>query len=216
MWVLASRGRVENIKRFLDSWTDTEASTEVYFRLDECDPCLDSYLELSYPASWKVVVGERCRLGRAMNELFENYPNEDWYGLLADDLIPQTKFWDLQLIEVAGKNFISQANDLTRKPQNCCHPVIGGDLVRAAGWFALPECTHYCVELPWKEVTKRNPNILKYLNEVIVEHAHWRFDKALFDATYEETKPLKQIDHEIWNEWRFNEFDAFYNRLTLE
>lgn len=216
MWVLASRGRVENIKRFLDSWTDTEASTEVYFRLDECDPFLDSYLELPYPESWKVVVGERCRLGRAMNELFENYPNEDWYGLLADDLIPQTKSWDLQLIEAAGKNLISQANDLTRKPQNCCHPVIGGDLVRAAGWFALPECTHYCVELPWKEVTKRNPNILKYLNEVIVEHAHWRFDKALFDTTYEETKPLKQIDHEIWNEWRFNEFDAFYNRLTLE
>lgn len=216
MWILASRGRVENIKRFLDKWKETVATTPVYFRIDECDPDIENYQKLSYPSNWTIVIGKRCRLGGAMNELFQNHPDRDWYGLLADDLIPQTKFWDVRLIEAAGKSFISQANDLTRKPQNCCHPVIGGDLVRAAGWFALPDCTHYCVELPWKEVTKRNPKVLKYLEDVIVEHAHWRFDKAEFDSTYEETKPLKHIDHSIWENWRVSQFDTFYQSLILE
>jgi hypothetical protein len=89
-----------------------------------------------------------------MNELFEKYPDEEFYGLLADDLIPHTSEWDQRLIEAAGRNKISQANDLTKNPKHCMHPCVGGDLVRAAGFFASPTCIHYGSELVWKELAK--------------------------------------------------------------
>ncbi len=213
MWILASRGRPENLKRFIKCWEETNGSTPVYVRLDSCDPEIENYKDLNYRKEFLVVIDSRARLGRAMNEMLEKFPGEPWYGLLADDLIPQTEYWDLALVEAASSNYIAQCNDLSRKPQNCCHPCIGGDLIRKVGWFALPECTHYCVELPWKELTKRNPEIFKYIPDVVVEHAHWRFDKAEFDNTYKELKTLKHPDHEIWDRWKLEHLDEFCSNL---
>lgn len=203
MWILPSRSRPDSMKRFVDCWTTTKASSPVYVRLDECDPFIKEYKKISYPKEFNVVIDKRSRLANSMNEMLRNFPTEPWYGLLADDLIPKTEHWDTKLIEAAGSKFIAQCNDLTEKPLNCCHPCVGGDLVRFVGWFGLPACQHYGVEEPWKKLAlSKNLNILKYLPDVIVEHAHYRFNKSEFDQTYSELKNIKNDDRISFEKWK--------------
>ena len=94
MWVLATRSRPDNCLRFIRSWADTQASSPVYVRLDDNDPCIDVLKQLPWPTEFQICVGPRRGLARAINELYEQFPNEPWYGLLADDLKPQTVGWD--------------------------------------------------------------------------------------------------------------------------
>ena len=213
MWLLASRGRPSNYQRFINSWIKTNASTPVYVRLDECDPTIDEYKKINHPKEFEIIINKRARLGEAMNELYHTHPNLDFYGLLADDLIPKTTNWDKKMIEAAGSKYFSQANDLTEKPQNCCHPCLGGDLVRAAGFFSFPLVKHYYVEVIWKDLKKRDSRFLKYLSEVIVENAHYKFNKSNFDNTYRDAENGKANDKKLWKKWREKEFENFYSRV---
>jgi hypothetical protein len=214
MWILASRGRPENIMAFIKAWIDTKAKSKVYLRLDTCDEMLTKYTTLDYPKEFNVVVGPRARLVAASNEMFSLHPNEDWYGLLADDLRPKTEYWDQILISEAGRKYVAGANDLTPKPLNLCHPVVGGDLVRKVGWFGFPYTTHFCIELPWKHLTMANKAFLKYVPDVVVEHAHYRYGKTTFDSTYKQSQSIKSLDKEIWKQWRATKFDEFYNQMV--
>jgi hypothetical protein len=213
MWILASRGRPQHFQRFVDCWIETKASTTVYVRLDECDPTIEEYKKIIVPPEFIVIIGSRARLGKAMNELFEKYPNEKFYGLLADDLIPQTEYWDQLLINAAGLNKISQANDLTRNPKICMHPCIGGDLVRAAGFFGFPLNVHYCLEVVWKEVSRCFKGTLKYLPNVIVENAHPDYGKATVDQTYIEANLVRDQDHKNWENWFSTEWENFCKKI---
>lgn len=213
MWLLASRGRPASIQRFIDAWYKTHASTPVYLRLDLCDPTIEEYKKLKYPKEFIVVIDSRARLGAAMTEILRVYPNEPWYGLLADDLNPISEFWDTQLIEAAGSNYISQANDLSPKPKNYCHPCIGGNLVRKAGFFGFPLTTHYCLEVVWKDLVKRDSRFGRYLPNVVVENLHPDFNKSTFDVTYQEANDVKAADHSIWDTWKNSESENFYIKV---
>jgi hypothetical protein len=213
MWLLASRGRPQSLKRFIDAYNKTKASSPIYVRLDTCDLTLEEYKKLNFPKTFNVVIDKRARLGACMKEIFEKFPNEPYYGLLADDLLPITDEWDKKLIEAAGKDNISQFNDLTRKPKNYCHPCIGGNLVRRAGFFGFPYTTHYALELVWKDLTKKDKRFGKYLNDVVIENLHPDFAKSSLDKTYKEAHAVKDEDHKIWLEWRENKFEEFYQKV---
>jgi len=213
MWILASRGRPQNFQRFIDHWFLTKSSTPIYVRLDECDSTIEEYKKINVPKEFNVIIGPRARLGAAMAELYQNFPNEPWYGLLADDLIPRSNGWDVAMVAAADSKYISQANDLSPKPKNCCHPCIGGDLVRAAGFFGFPHTIHYCLEVVWKDLTKKERRFLKYLPDVVVENVHFDFAKAEFDKTYAEADAVKDSDHKIWDKWKETEFEPFYNKV---
>lgn len=202
MWILASRGRPNNLKRFVYQYESTKASSPIMIRLDEDDPYLGEYKKIDYPDTFKIVIGPRARLGAAMAELYETYPDLDWYGLLADDLIPKTEYWDKKMIDAAGTKFIVGADDGRGKAHQFCHPIVGGDLVRAVGWFSLPCCTHFCVELPWKYLANRgDKRFRKMLLDVVVEHAHYRWGQAEKDQTYTESHQIKKIDMKKWDAW---------------
>jgi hypothetical protein len=200
MWIFATRSRPENCKRFIEAWNATEASTEVYLRIDNCDPMLDKLLKLNWPSTFNVVVGPREGLRAALNEGFQKNPNKNWYGLLADDLVPATKNWDTLLVDKAGKKSISYPNDLGGKPKLPTHPVVGGDLVRAVGWFGLPSSNHLYLDTAWK-VIGEGLNSLHRMPEVIVEHVHPFWDKAPKDVIYSESKKRAAYDKENFYKW---------------
>jgi hypothetical protein len=210
MWLLASRGRPSSLQRFIDAYLKTNSSTTVYLRLDLCDETLNEYKKIKLPETFILIIDKRARLGAAMKEIFETYPNEPWYGLLADDLVPRTLHWDIRMIEAAGDRYISQANDLSPKPKNYCHPCIGGELVRKAGFFGFPYTTHYALEVIWKDLTKCDKRFGRYLPDVIVENLHPDFNKGQIDRTYQEAFTVKDNDERIWKAWRGKEFDNFY------
>jgi hypothetical protein len=200
MWLFATRSRPENCQRFIDAWIETNASTLVYVRVDDCDPRLDEIVKLPWPKEFTIVVGPREGLRAAMQEMFTNHPSEPWYGLLADDLLPQTPNWDLLLIDRAGSAAISYPNDLGGKPRLPTHPVVGGDLARAIGWFGFPQVHHYFVDTVWRVIGERL-GCLYRLSDVIVEHVHPVWNKAETDQVYKESVRRSTNDRENFNNW---------------
>ncbi len=56
MWILPTRSRPDNCKRFLNAYLETNASTPVYVRLDECDPSLKELISLSWPDNFQILI----------------------------------------------------------------------------------------------------------------------------------------------------------------
>lgn len=215
MWAFATRSRVNNCQRFIQSWHATQASSPVYLRLDEDDPDLDKLLELPWPAEFLVTVGPRARIGVCMQEMFKNSPNEPWYGILADDLIPKTMHWDQRLILAASNNDISHANDVHEKAIRICHPCVGGDLVRLVGFFGLPTVQHFGTDTFWERVHhhfKRNNKQI----DVIIEHAHFNFGQAELDQTYRESQAIRRDDKRAYNEWMDKNYEATLEKIAQE
>lgn len=195
MWVLATRSRVANCQRFIQAWHDTRASTPVYVRIDHCDPNLGKLLALPWPKEFVVVTGVRARLRASANEMFNNYPNESWYGLLADDVVPRSDYWDQQLVQAATPDKISYAPDpaaIAANKFSMSHPCVGGDLVRLVGWFGCPVVDHFGVSTFWQTLHHQ----LGWNGAVaaVLEHAHPVYGKAEMDSTYLESLANKYTD----------------------
>jgi hypothetical protein len=215
MWILATRNRVENCERFIAGWVNSQASTPVYVRLDECDPFLDHLRNLSWPDQFTVHVGPRQGLRAAMEEMFHAHPQESWYGILADDLVPQTPGWDQLLVARAGRGCISYPNDLGRKTKLPTHPCVGGDLVRAQGWFGLPGVRHYCVDSVYRYIGDQL-GIKHRLDDVIVEHAHYSEKKSERDGLYRETSRFKDTDDAAYTAWLRDQGPQLIQRLRSQ
>lgn len=202
MWVLPTRSRVDNCKRFINAWKETNASTTVYLRLDDCDPCINELQNLNWPEQFIVVVGPREGMKASLQEMFNKYPNESWYGFLADDLLPQTNQWDIALVERAGNDSISYPNDLGKKGKRGLptHACVGGNLVRAIGWFGFPSTQHFYVDTIWQYIGERLDNIYR-LDNIIVEHLHYSRNKSELDIIYEQSREKMQADTYAYNDW---------------
>lgn len=215
MWIFATRSRLENCKRFIENWEKTKASTKVYLRLDNCDPYLDQLTKLNWPNHFEIIIGPREGLRAALNEGFNKYPNENWYGLLADDLVPQTFEWDNLLVKKAGQKEISYPNDLGGKPKLPTHPVVGGDLVRAVGWFGLPSSKHLYLDTAWKTIGE-HLKCLHRMPDVVVEHVHPFWNKTNSDLIYKENKIRSVNDKENYFNWVETEVPSLISKLKKE
>lgn len=200
MWVLPTRNRPSSCLRFINAWQATNASTPVYVRLDLDDPDIDALKSLPWPNEFKVTVAPRRGLSKSMNEVFEVYPNEPWYGLLADDLLPHTSGWDQLLVNAAGTSNISYPNDQGNNPDLPTHPCVGGDLVRKIGWFGFPPCGHYFVDTVWQFLGNELNNIHR-LDNVLVEHLHYSVGKSELDTNYQESSLKWKHDKRAYRDW---------------
>lgn len=215
MWAFATRSRPKNCRRFIRAWNETSASSNVFVRLDSCDPSLEELLSLEWPSTFEIVVGQREGLRAAIQEMYERYPNESWYGFLADDVVPQTKNWDQKLIKAAGEKYISYPNDLGGKPKRPSHPVVAGNLVRAVGWFGLPGSKHLYLDTAWQSIGE-SLNNLKRMDDVIVEHVHPFWNKTDSDKIYSENKQRSKNDKETYRLWLSTEFPDLILRLKKD
>jgi hypothetical protein len=200
MWIFPTRSRPNNCRRFIEAWKNTNASTPVYVRIDNDDPCVSELTSLDWPNTFNIIVGEREGLRAAMQEMFVKNPHEDWYGLLADDLLPRTQKWDLLLIEQAGKKSISYPNDLGEYKDLPTHPIAGGDLIRELGWFGFPAVQHYYVDTIFQYLGNQLNNLHR-MDDVIVEHVHPDWKKAEVDNLYQETIKKAKQDKRSFEQW---------------
>ena len=218
MWLFKTRNRIENTIRFLDAWKKTNAKSKVYVRLDDDDPALSDYKILNWPENFEIVIDVRVMLSKAANEMFQTYPNEPFYGLLADDLVPKTMHWDTILSDEAVKNkivaFDEQLLEIHHKQFE--HMCIGGDLIRTAGWFGLPVVEHYYIDKLWRDVVCELPNLFVYRDDVVVEHLHPRHNKPVtYDQTYNDSISLRKQDAKAYDSWMRNEFKSFVEKLSV-
>lgn len=199
MWFLPTRSRPNSLQRFFDHYVITKATSPGVVWLDDDDINLTLYKSIQLPANWKMVVAPNYNKGTGYitNLFFEMFPNEPFYGLLGDDVIPKTYQWDRKLIETAGNDGLAYGDDGIN-PSHAAHPCVGGDLVRGLGWLALPGLDRIYIDNALHEVAKRAGKAY-FMPNVKTEHLHFSTGKSPFDKTYEKSHNAR--DKEIYEAW---------------
>lgn len=199
MWVLPSRGRPKNLIRFFDAFEKTSGSTPGLVILDRDDPVLDGYREVILPPGWSLILEPKHpTLGALQNSIFDRWPNNPWYGLIADDVVPLTEEWDKKLVDAAGSDGIAFPHDSINGGRQFTHGVIGGDLVREMGWLILPGLDRVYGDNVWTHIGEKR-GVLRYCPDVKLDHLHFSNGKAPMDKTYE--KHHVSNDRDIFEKW---------------
>jgi hypothetical protein len=170
--MLPTRNRPEKLKRFIQTYLETNSKSTVLVRVDNDDPMLHNYKSIDYPDEFKLLIGKPKRCVAICNELVRSFPNAPNYTLMCDDVTPEPVGWDDMLKEAAGFNCISFGRgDYTRKDGPVpCHPCIGGDLVRHLGWFFHPDFVHDLADLMWRYFGALFPNRYVFVHQVNIKH----------------------------------------------
>ena len=168
--------------------------TGAWVRVDDDDALLGAYRALPLPPGWSLAVGPREPLSGVYNEAYQAL-RADWWGFIADDVVPKTQGWDRALVSVAGNDGMAvPAGGHGGTP----HFVLGGDLPRSTGWLALPGLDRLYIDTVWADIARAR-GALRHVPEVILRHRHFSNGLALKDATYR--KPSAAQDRQIYSDY---------------
>ena len=208
MIILATHRRPENLNRFIEAYKNTEASEPVLLLIDEND---DSYDHMPVPDQFTVHrITPGCCASRRANIPYVIYPDEPYYAIMGDDVVPKTKHWDRILKERAGRWKIAYCADGIQNQRLATHPFIGGDLVRAMGFVEEPSMGDWFADNCRMDIGMEL-GLLDYVEEVQFDHRHFITGKAPEDETYKKQRDHDK-DREAYHKWRF--FGGFAETVT--
>lgn len=213
MIILPSIYRPDNVRRFFHYYKETGATLPVWLVLDSDNSWFYGDIELPKLCR-KVRVSPGTKIGDIFNIIFKYHPNEDYYAILADDVVPTTFRWDIILKEAAGRDRIAWGYDGGCDETLPRHPFIGGDLVRKLGFIAVPGVKHWFVDNGWKDLSQAL-NCGEYRPEVRMTHMHYTIGKSPRDRTYDE-QPDPRTDEMTYRMWRERNFPEIIARIKGE
>lgn len=212
MLFLPTRGRKASLERFIHYYKETKATEPVAVLIDDDD--FETYKDVVLPDHWHKL--EFPKTGSAVdqaNRAFEKFPNEEYYAMLADDVVPETTEWDKLLKEACLKHNVAWANDGIQGDKLATHYFVKGELIRKLGWFAYPNCKRWYGDNIWTDLAKLIG--YKYLPEVKLSHHHHINNKALLDSTYLLlTEEAKAKDFLEYKEFKIKHLKETYSKLT--
>lgn len=199
-------GRPQNAERLIDAWNaTTEGRSDLWFLVDDDDPCRGDYLDVCRHSGAQVEIGRPARLvswtNRAALDRMHRY---EVFASWGDDHVPLDRFETpiMDAVDDAGGVAIIGTNDLVHGPAiptACC---VTSNIVRALGWMALPTLEHLACDLAWKALAVA-AGCWRYLPDVRVEHRHPIVGKADWDPTYSvgNDGAVSARDHLAYDAW---------------
>jgi hypothetical protein len=167
------------------------------------------------PAGWELWRnGKNLGAIGAMNEVFRVRPDEPFYGFIGDDEVIYTKDWNKRLVEAAGANKLSHTNDGWQSgPRIHSYVCIGGDLIRAIGYMAVPTCWHWFgFDCMWELIAQQLP-VRVFLHELEAEHRHFLNYKVKKDVCYAIGESMNVADEKAFALWMKEEYPQVLERL---
>jgi glycosyltransferase involved in cell wall biosynthesis len=192
--LVPTRGRPENVARFLSSVLETASdleNVEVVLRVDEDDAAVQSVIEVCAGVqSFRVhlLIGPRLVLSDAWNVCYRAARGEA-LGFFADDVVFRTKGWDDEVRRAfeAVPDRIAFVHGRDGVPWHDEHFGTHGWLsrrwVEAVGRFFPPYFGGECVDT-WVNQVADGIGRRTFLPGVLTEHLHPDLGKAPADATH--------------------------------
>lgn len=190
--LLPTRGRRAWVERFLNSVARETAyleTVEIVICVDEDD--LDSH-GIDHPKLHIVeLIGPKRSMG-AYNSDALHASRGEIVVLANDDMVIRTPGWDERLRAVHAEYpdgiYLAYCNDLFKRNKICTFPVLSRHCCKLLvepyphiyqGAFI----DHHLLDV-FKRLEKAGHGRIRYLDDVIFEHLHFRAGKAPMDATY--------------------------------
>lgn len=194
--LMPTKSRPQNVKRFFEAYKKTLAVEQVVLLIDDDDKYLPDYMNLG--TDFYFYLNKADGIGGLMNLFYEDNPNESYYALIADDVLPETEHWDIILkhgcLETGG---ITWGADGIQNEGLPTHPFINGNLVRKLGYIAHPKLKHCFIDNCWHIAAKIIGG--GYYPNIKMTHMHYLNGKAHMDDTYK-NQPSMKDDHDVFDE----------------
>jgi len=221
MWLLPTRGRIGNLRRFLNSARESGCATPgwIIINKDDWDENRIDYenaIRLA-PRDWHPKIVEASCYGDALRAVWDDIKNLQWVGLVSDDLVCYTSGWDRELISsLQGWNFASSndgwqaSHDIFQSRMHGA-TVWSGPLLRAVGWLFPPALKHVFHDDIW-ETIGRETGCWTMRMEVLVKHLHEAL-QGVRGPTMDPSSALFQHDKAIFEEWKLTEMQNCLTRV---
>jgi len=199
MFIVPSRGRPQRLLQLIDSFGSNDLKLPVVVVLSIDDNTAEDYFKLKLPLTWGIIVDPTIpgSNGAALNFAYRSFPNAAYYGLLADDVLIETKDRLADLAKAADRWFVSAPNEGHHEKSLLCYPVLGGELVRTLGWIAFPPLQHNCIDSVIDDIAKAL-RLDRYFPDVKLIAKHPDYGNASSDATYERAKEFNKTAGDIY------------------
>lgn len=225
MWILPSKGRAAACRKLILEMRRLGASGRIALCVNEDDGQLSDYMDLRCPGDLTVITIPSGNVGSAecIRSAVSRFPEEPWYGLIADDNYPETAGFEGRLISAAGNWSIASANDLwqadTNPKKSRMHgaTVFGGDLVRSVGYIAPPGFAHLFIDDVWENIGRQLGN-WRTLMDVIVRHDHPFKSGKTLDKTHSDanSSAAYHADGAAYNRWFSEEFPSIVHNVRMD
>jgi hypothetical protein len=212
--MVPTRERPANVSRFAKAAAETMAGVaSVLFILDEDDPLLDDNITaVQQPGHWPYLIRIQQRMITVPKLNFAALAYQDAFPVLmftGDDTVPVTPWWDAEIVKTIsamGGTGMTYPNGLGRTdiPE---HVAISTDIIRALGWFALPQLSHYYCDNAWADIGN-GAGCLQFREDIILEHLNPLYGKGPRDYLIRIAEQRAAADNEAYWAWREHEMAA--------
>ena len=210
--LLPTRGRPDNLDRFLRAVKDSAGDSHVYLRLDNDDPeapMYDKVLNLHGDNNVSVYHGDRVGFGPSLNELAAHAEGHgiSHLGMFGDDVVPMSLDWDLGLVAALNNRLgVSFGDDGLRKkhaPDLPTHYVTQTEVYRRLGYLSPPGFKHLFLDNVARDIGRALKNFV--FVPVRIRHMHpWAEGEHLHDTTYAEggrNPEIRKADAAAYSRW---------------
>lgn len=208
-WILPSRNRIENLKRFFEAYKETEADCHGVVLVSHAE--FSSYqTSVVLPENWELFPLPDAECGSQGDKMrwfakSYEYSTASWLGWLNDDQRPVTKNWDRKTIEhLNGSNFVS-GNDKWQPHRMVGALAFSKDLLKIFGGF-YPAGFHHSYVDDMFETIGRETGSWKKLSDVITIHEHHLRGAAERDSTYQLNDSHLVKDKKAWRNWLLSDY----------
>ena len=198
----SSHQRPDRVQTMIQTFNETKnKETELVIYVSENDIKIDDYRKSL--VGTKHIIGPYKTMVQVLNFLScDCYPDMLYYQEVNDDHAYRTKDWDRKMMKaIDDKKGWAVAYGWTQNLPTAI--MMSGKLVKTLGFFLPPQFIHTYVDDFICELSNEL-NLLVHLPEVVIEHMHPGFGKAVVDENYKWVYSMEQmtIGGQILNEWR--------------
>ena len=189
-----TRERPKELRRMIDTAQETATGpVEILLYFDPDDNTVNEFLHLDGVRAFR---GKKpLKLGAAWNKLCD-CSTGDYVFMGNDDLVFHTQGWDRLMVHKYREEFpdgvgLLWADDMGNGARHCAFPFLSKQWVAILGYFA-PTYFEFFFHDTWVFDIAKDINRAVYYPEVKIEHAHYTYRKAEFDATYKRNRNRNQ------------------------
>jgi hypothetical protein len=181
-----TRGRPKDFLRTYDTWKATTAGCSQLIAILDDNETESTLYEPRLP-DVDYIMAPPKNMNSATNYaarlLWDKYT---MLGHIGDDNVFLTPGWDeifLQKYEEMGGTCVLYGDDLFQGEKLPTQAFFSTNIVRAAGFFAIPELLHLYMDNYWMKIGQEL-GCFRYVPEVKIEHLHYTCGKSIMDENY--------------------------------